>query len=263
MKKVCIVVTMVLFIVAARAGMAQGQDGWVQFKGFKYRLTTVEGTWSEAEAEAIRHGGHLATINSREENDWLVRTFGNDKSFWIGFYQPAGSQEPAGGWRWVSGERVVYTNWDGGQPDNYTGRDNYAMLLSGAGGRWHDVPLEGWPMTSRFRGIIKVKAELECAVFRGVEYCLTPSEGDWNQAEAEAIRHGGHLATINSREENDWLVRTFGNDKSFWIGFYQPAGSQEPAGGWRWVSGERVVYTNWDGGQPDNYTGRDNYAMLL
>jgi len=46
---------------------------------------------------------------------------------------------------------------DGGQPDNYTGRDNYAMLLSGAGGLWHDVPREGRPMTSRFRGVMKFK----------------------------------------------------------------------------------------------------------
>ncbi|HPC01962.1 MAG TPA: hypothetical protein PK836_09840 [Syntrophales bacterium] len=40
---------------------------------------------------------------------------------------------------------------DGGQPDNY------ALPLRGAGGLWHDVPREGRPMTSRFRGVMKFK----------------------------------------------------------------------------------------------------------
>ena len=157
MRKTFMLVVAIFAFLLAPGAKAQAQsDGWLQFQGAKYKLTSVAGTWSEAEAEAVNNGGHLVTITTPEENEWLIRTFGNDKSLWIGFYQSPGSAEPAGGWRWSSGERVVYTNWDGGQPDNYTGRDNYAMLLSHARGKWHDVPLEGWPMTSKYRGIMKL-----------------------------------------------------------------------------------------------------------
>jgi len=91
-----------------------------------------------------------------EENNWIIRTFGNNSSFWIGLAQKPEMGEPAGGWQWISGEKVTFTNWDSGQPDNYTGRDNDTMLLSNAGGKWHDVPLKGWPTTSKFRGIFKL-----------------------------------------------------------------------------------------------------------
>jgi hypothetical protein len=136
-------------------GLKPGGVTWHEFGGHRYALTRVQGTFTQAEAEAQGLGGHLVTVDSREENDWLRKTFGGE-SLWIGLHQPAGSAEPAAGWAWVSGGRPAFTNWDGGQPDNYTGADNFGMLLAGAGGRWHDVPLEGWPRTSKFRGIVEV-----------------------------------------------------------------------------------------------------------
>ena len=33
-------------------------------------------TWKEAEAEAVRLGGHLATIRNPAEEDWVFRTLG-------------------------------------------------------------------------------------------------------------------------------------------------------------------------------------------
>ena len=128
---------------------------WKEYNGHKYALTKTPGNWNNAEAQAESNGGHLVTINNAAENSWLLQTFGTG-SLWIGLYQPAGSAEPAGGWTWISGEASSYRNWANTQPDNFTRADNYGMLLTGASGQWHDVPLEGWPRTSNFHGIVEI-----------------------------------------------------------------------------------------------------------
>lgn len=81
-------------------------------------------SWSDAKAEAESSSyagmnGHLATITSQGENDFIVSTFGIS-DYWLGGFQPAGSSEPTGNWQWVTGEKWDYTNWDiSGEPNNY------------------------------------------------------------------------------------------------------------------------------------------------
>ena len=43
-----------------------------------YRI--VDGpTWTQAEANSLSLGGHLVTVNNREEGDFLVSTFGKER----------------------------------------------------------------------------------------------------------------------------------------------------------------------------------------
>jgi len=92
----------------------------------------------------------------------------------------------------------------------------------------------------------------------GHSYAKTISGTSWTLAEAEAVSLGGHLVTINSQAENDFLANTHDLTPSGYarfIGFYQGAGHSEPAGGWIWISGESVTYTNWATGEPNEYSG--------
>ncbi len=57
--------------------------------------------------------GHLATVTSAEENAFIV-DMTNSYNHWLGGYQPAGSDEPAGNWQWVTGEPWIYANWNSG-----------------------------------------------------------------------------------------------------------------------------------------------------
>lgn len=66
--------------------------------------------------------GHLATLTSDAENDWLWDTF-QPYLCYLGGYQPPGSPEPSGGWRWVIGEAWDYTNWGGGAPNDNIDED--------------------------------------------------------------------------------------------------------------------------------------------
>jgi hypothetical protein len=118
-------VTLLLAALCA-ASPVLAQSSWVQspVNGRWYRLTAPQG-WLAAEAEAVREGGHLATIRSRDEHRWLVGQFGN-RQMWIGLNDAA----LEGTFVWASGEPVTYTNWCAGQPDGGPGIDAVRLSAS-------------------------------------------------------------------------------------------------------------------------------------
>jgi hypothetical protein len=80
-------------------------------------------------------------------------------------------------------------------------------------------------------------------------------ERSWEQAEAEAAGRTfngwrGHLATITSAEEADFLLASFPEmvrGATIFLG-----GSDEGSeGSWYWITGEPWTYENWDLGAPD------------
>lgn len=98
------------------------------------------GSWTAAENAAVALGGHLATVRSQAEHDWLVQTFANYQGstvdLWIGFNDAA----LEGTFVWSSGEPVVYTNWDVGEPNNAGGTEDYANLRkNNPAGYWNDL----------------------------------------------------------------------------------------------------------------------------
>ena len=91
-----------------------------------YDIVDGSRNWFETREDAeskIHLGllGHLATITSQAENDFIVNTFfdpDNPIYHYLGGFQPEGSPEPAGNWQWVTGEVWDFTNWAYKQPDN-------------------------------------------------------------------------------------------------------------------------------------------------
>jgi hypothetical protein len=83
--------------------------------------------------------GHLATITSAEENQFIMDSLPNAilGHWFIGGYQTPTANEPAGDWHWVTGEPFVYTNWQDGEPNNADGDDRMHILNNG---KWNDLP---------------------------------------------------------------------------------------------------------------------------
>jgi len=141
-KKFSLAVLVVLF---TWGWVAPALGQWHCYNGHSYALTDF-GDWDEAEATAILAGGHLVTVNSSEENEWLYNTFYTEMSTygaWIGLYQdtddPAYS-EPAGGWKWISGEPVTFTGWYGQEPNDLGGGEDWAVLeLAYPPLQWNDL----------------------------------------------------------------------------------------------------------------------------
>ncbi|WED24098.1 hypothetical protein L3Q72_22985 [Vibrio sp. JC009] len=102
---------------------------------------------------------------------------------------------------------------------------------------------------------------------------------NWFQAAYLADNAGGYLASITSEEENSFIFEMVNDMKYFWkfpayvegksqrnhyeitigpfLGGYQPEGSEEPAGGWSWLSGEKWDYSNWAVNLDDGVVDKD------
>ena len=118
----------------------------VTFSNSSYYLTTAS-SWTNAQAQAKAMGGNLVTINSQAEQDLLFTTFGKNESFWTGL----NDAKQEGKFEWVSGESVTYTNWAAGQPDNYGGNEDYALMWNPRSGLWNDGN-----ENNNVRGIVEV-----------------------------------------------------------------------------------------------------------
>jgi len=112
----------------AYAGSIGGFSFLGMYNGHSFYLSDSKMTPEEAQAKALEVGGHLATISSNGELDFLVKNTpwdylnavsGTDYKYWIGF----SDAKNEGDWQWVTGEPVTYTNWStgtliGDQPNN-------------------------------------------------------------------------------------------------------------------------------------------------
>ena len=115
MKKYMITLALMMAMSSMAYGYAYSDYTWHTYNGHQYALTLDVGDWDQMEAEAVAVGGHLVTINDAAEHAWLGLEFeqqlDQDEFLWIGFYQDHDDpdySEPAGGWKWISGEPVTY-----------------------------------------------------------------------------------------------------------------------------------------------------------
>ncbi|GEM_PF-1586310 len=109
--------------------------------GHSYAVVTLPQriSWTDAQSIATQEGGYLAAITSDAENSF-VYSLGGGNRLWLGGYQPPGSQEPAGGWTWVTGEPFTYINWNAGEPDNHGDAGPEDQLTMDLGTpKWNDL----------------------------------------------------------------------------------------------------------------------------
>ncbi len=84
-------------------------------------------------------------MTSSAENTWVWDTFSTEDSinaYWLGGYQTDKLDEPAGNWAWVTGETWNYTNWSGGEPNDYLGDEDHLQFWSN-NGSWNDMHNDG------------------------------------------------------------------------------------------------------------------------
>jgi formylglycine-generating enzyme required for sulfatase activity len=218
----------------------------------RYYLIDGSFTWAEAKADAESRGGHLATITS--EAEWLTIAFqlgdAATKQFWIGGYQPSGSPEPDGGWKWVTGESFSWTSWAVGEPNNSLGNPegNERVLLclgSTVGGNWND----GASSARASCYLLEIEPKVQS------QYSVVEGRFTWKEAKADAEKRGGHLVTVADAAEWDTIRLALG-DKFNRLDLWMGATDELSEGRWKWVTGERFDYQLWCDGQPD---GSGNY----
>ena len=123
---------------AVRAYAYDGSVAKTDYNHHQYELFDAKMTWKHAKEICESRGGHLAVINSSEENEALANIASSLSNYvWIG----GTDEDSEGNWHWINGDDFSYTNWYSGEPNNYAeggGSENYMGLL-GRTGQWNDA----------------------------------------------------------------------------------------------------------------------------
>ncbi len=111
------------------------EDSTADFGGNTYAFYEDEKymSWSDAKAFCEQKGGHLATINSPEEQAFLKNTYPGTAG-WIGGYRDGET------WMWVTGESFEFTSWKVDEPNNSGGNERCLHLYTEM--NWNDLPNE-------------------------------------------------------------------------------------------------------------------------
>lgn len=101
----------------------------VEFNGhyyYVYNLDTVT-TWEEAKEYCESQGGYLATVTSKEEDEFLY-SYITDMGFEYGLFGLSNTDQDDA-WTWVTGEPFSYENWASGEPAQQLapGTERYAL----------------------------------------------------------------------------------------------------------------------------------------
>jgi hypothetical protein len=123
------------------AGAEPEQDpfvGGTAFGGHRYLLfDDVEDlSWQKGKRHCESLGGHLAVVTTPEEAAFVAELCD-------GRYMYLGATDEAdeGTWVWIDGSPWEFTHWLDGQPNDYSGHENY--LATYDDGLWVDVDASG------------------------------------------------------------------------------------------------------------------------
>ena len=107
--------------------------------GHSYEAVAVpEGiSFVDAQLAAEEKGGHLATIASMEENEFVFKLVDDQKYWsaqggngfgpWLGGYQDGEATETKKGWKWITDEEWKYDDWNpaNNEPNDSDGNEDH------------------------------------------------------------------------------------------------------------------------------------------
>jgi hypothetical protein len=286
--------------------------------------------WADAEALAVAHGGHLASIKSEAENRFVFSLIDAPKFWstttnstgiyhfgpWLGGLKSPDSRQPDEGWHWIDGgDAFTYTRWAANQPSNTNGNeDRLQYYVRGAANSrqltWNDQPrnnaeehgfvveyssgvsgpeVSGPSPLSFDPGLPSSSASgmeggpvVQWAPAAGgnghfFQAVSVPNGINWADAEAVAVAHGGHLATITSSAENNFVFSLIDDPKYWtrlsgwpqynlgpWLGGFKSPDSRRPDEGWQWLNNDGPFnFTAWAPGHPNNTAGISNVLQFF
>ncbi len=231
----------------------------LEYNGHIYSFYDYDVSYTQAVELCKKLGGHIATITSSGESSIINKTLleGSLDKYWIGLTD---RNNTSGKYSWETGESISYTNWSTSQPNAKSGK-NAAIVEAKASGKWNDVPVD-------YSGIIGFVCEIDAEKVKPAEvrkyglntYYRFDGAIAFNEAKALSELLGGHLVTITSKDENDFVkdLMSKGKADSYWTG----ATNSNSEGKFTWVTGESFSYTNWSSSNPDNTKGREHFVEM-
>ena len=164
------------------------------FNGNTYYLSTQRATWSQAKAISTASGGHLVSINSLAENNF-VSTLAAGQGTWLGLNDIANE----GVWVWDSDDPSVgagsYRNWSAGEPNNYLygSTDEDVAVMNWSGGAWNDwfndstttayfvIEYDGSPITNK--STVQGRSYASCVTTAPAYPCTTTATSVYSRTD--------------------------------------------------------------------------------
>ncbi|NWS56614.1 MRC1 protein, partial [Chunga burmeisteri] len=235
-------------------------EGWFSYGDHCFRVHRDPRTWREALFFCNESNGNLASIHNPEEHGFILSQLGYKAvdELWIGLNDLNIQMY----FEWSDGTPVTYTKWLPGEPTHAINGQEDCVIMAAEAGYWADSacdrklgyicrrePLQGLSGTTK----------TDPACLKGWErhgfYCYLVGHTSVTFLEAKKTceRSTGYLTSIGNRYEQAYLTSLVGlsSEKYFWIGL----SDMEEQGVFKWVTGEGVLYTNWNAAMPGNEAG--------
>ena len=116
-------------------------SGWVNHGQSCYKAFKDKSLWQDAKARCQKHGGHLVAINDANEHNFIINMASmlhGDYVLWIGLRRDSNGSFS----HWDNGERLTFTSWMLGEPNNVCNEENCTKMIRYSGD-WLDVTCEG------------------------------------------------------------------------------------------------------------------------
>uniref|UniRef100_U3JY95 C-type lectin domain-containing protein n=1 Tax=Ficedula albicollis TaxID=59894 RepID=U3JY95_FICAL len=252
------------------------QKGWKRYGFHCYLVGSAQLTFSEANKTCEHNKAYLATVESRNEQTFLISLTGlrSEKYFWIGL----SDTEERGSFKWSNGETPHFTHWNTAMP----GKEQGCVVMGTgiAAGLWDVVSCEktsNYLCKQRAAGVPPPAPPGQVPAAACAEGWHRASRADsclkffvregnqkksWFEAEEFCREIGGNLVTINTREDQILLWQLASeqglNTQAFWIGLFL----LNPDEGFAWIDGSPVIYENWEENEPNNYEELEHCVMF-
>ncbi|MBW4418621.1 MAG: DUF4347 domain-containing protein [Myxacorys californica WJT36-NPBG1] len=148
-----------------------------------YVLINDAMSWQQAQQRAWELGGHLVSIASAEEQQFLQEKFGTQlagSDFWIGLQRQNWTQ-------WTDHTDVTYQNWSNAQPDNAAGAEHFGYASS-TDWQWRDGD-----SSLKLPFIVEIDSPDDSAIaldkkYYGDSIQLEFNEDNWNAPQTVKVR---------------------------------------------------------------------------
>ena len=221
------------------------------FKNHIYAMFNDYVSSATAITKCEEMGGHLLTINTKEENSFIYNMIKNDDVFkrWhIGGQKNSETKR----WQWITKETFNYANWDADEP--YEG---YSQMAINKNGKMSSIATNS--TSAGF--ILEIDSAIKEAFntrYKDRTYYLfeeiTPREVAYQYCKLK----GGTLALITNKEESNKVNQLI--QAGARSGYY--FGMKRKGSIWYLDNGTRATFFNWISSQPDNYCGHQDCARI-
>ncbi|KAK0060017.1 macrophage mannose receptor 1, partial [Biomphalaria pfeifferi] len=210
-------------------------SSWMPRNDFCYKYFSQRKTWIQSQSSCQTLGGNLPSIHDYDIQDYLLELIKKHpplQPIWIGL-RNSPDEKLKNSFHWSDGSPFDYMMWSKGEPNRFTVSENCVEMFN-VDGNWNDnncILVRPYVCAIR-RGQPDVASEIntedaapECPerdwmYYKGHCYYMSNENKSWTTARDFCRAKGGDLASINSEEENNFVMNLQSQKmiRDIWIG---------------------------------------------